>query len=100
MPPQVIGWQNTADECSFTINGIATIGMKLTEKIPPSLLKISSSGKTPFPFTLQIHLAEKSAAQTTGQIVFESELNPTMTMLLEKPLRNFFNLLSSKMKDL
>lgn len=100
MPPQVTNWKSTADECSFTISGMASIGMKILEKVPNSLIKISSHGKVPFAFTLNIHLTENSPTQTTGQLIFESDLNPMMAMMVEKPLKNFFNLLAGKMKEI
>ena len=56
MPPQVTEWKSTTDECSFNINGMATIGMKIIEKTPHSNIKISSNGKVPFDFTLTISL--------------------------------------------
>jgi hypothetical protein len=100
MPEQVTNWQSTENDCTFTIQGMATIGMKIVDKTPNSLIKISSSGKVPFDFTLNIHLAETSPGQTTGQLIFESSLNPMMAMMVEKPLRNFFNLLAGKLKDI
>ena len=100
MPEQVANWQSTENDCSFTIKGMATIGMKIIEKIPNSLIKITSNGKVPFDFTLNVHLTETSPVQTTGQIIFESDLNPMMAMMVEKPLRNFFNVLAGKMKEM
>lgn len=100
MPPQVTNWQSAADECSFTISGMASIGMKIAEKKPNNYIKVISHGKVPFPFTLDIHLTENSPAQTTGQLFFQSDLNPMMAMMVEKPLKNFFNLLAGKMKEM
>ncbi len=99
MPLQVTNWKSTADECSFTISGMASIGMKIVEKTPNSNIKIISNGKVPFEFTLNIHLTENAPAQTTGQLIFEADLNPMMSMMVEKPLRNFFNLLAQRMKE-
>ncbi|MGQ0829544.1 MAG: SRPBCC family protein [Bacteroidota bacterium] len=100
MPPQVTNWTSTADECSFTINGMATIGMKIIETNPSTKLTISSNGKVPFEFKLFVLLAEKDANNCVGQLVFESDLNPMMKMMVEKPLGNFFNMLAQKMKDI
>jgi carbon monoxide dehydrogenase subunit G len=100
MPPQVSEWESTADECSFNINGMAKIGMKIVEKTPDSHIKITSNGKVPFDFTLRINLAEKSEHSCSGQMVFEAELNPFLKMMVEKPLTNFFNLLTQKLKDI
>ena len=100
MPPQVSNWQSTTEECSFTINGMATIGMKMIEKIPNKKITISSNGKVPFEFNLFVSIAEKGPSKCEGQLLFESELNPMLKMMVQKPLSNFFNLLAQKMKDI
>lgn len=100
MPEQVTNWKSTEDECSFTISGMASIGMKIIEKTPNSLIRVASNGKVPFDFTLNILLTENAPSQTTSQLIFQSDINPMMAMMVEKPLTKFFNLLASKMKDI
>ena len=100
MPEQVTNWHSTEEECSFTISGMASIGMKIVEKTPNTLLKIVSQGKTPFSFTLNIHIAETSSDKCTGHLICEADLNPMMAMMAEKPLRKFFNVLAEKMKGI
>ena len=100
MPPQVTNWTSTSEECSFTINGMATIGMKIIEKNPFTKITISSNGKVPFEFNLFVLLKEKDASHCTGQLTFESDLNMMMKMMVEKPLTNFFNMLAQKMKEI
>ena len=99
MPPQVSNWQSTDSECSFNISGMASIGMKVAEKIPNSLIKVSSHGKVPFAFTLDMQIAEISPSQCAVQLIFESGVNPMMAMMIEKPLKNFFNYLAMKVKE-
>jgi hypothetical protein len=100
MPPQVSNWTSSESECSFTINGMATIGMKILEKTPSTHIKIGSYGKVPFDFILHTNLTSVSPDTTSGQLVFEAELNPMIKMMVEKPLTNFFNLLVEKMKEI
>lgn len=100
MPSQVTNWTSTADECSFTINGMATIGMKIIEKAPLSKISIISNGKVPFEFKLFVLITEKDASSSVGQLTFESDMNPMIKMMVEKPLGNFFNMLAQKMKDI
>ena len=100
MPPQVTNWQSTEEECSFTISGMATIGMKITEKKPSSEIKIISHGKVPFNFNLNVLLNEAGSDKCITQLVFESDLNPMIKMMVEKPLANFFNLLAVRMKEI
>jgi len=99
MPPQVTNWSSTDSECTFTINGMATIGMKILEKNPHSLIKISSNGKVPFDFFLFVHL-EEVGEKCNAQLKFESDLNAMMAMMVEKPLTNFFNLLVKKLQEI
>lgn len=100
MPEQVTNWQSTPDECTFTINGMATIGMKIIDKLPHNKINIRSNGKVPFDFNLQVLLNEQGSNRSSGQLVFESELNPMLKMMVVKPLTNFFNILAQKMKDI
>lgn len=100
MPEQVSEWTATAEECSFNINGMATIGMKIVEKVPYSKVVINSNGKVPFDFTLLVTINENGADASVGQVIFESKLNPMMKMMVEKPLANFFNMLAQKMADI
>ncbi len=100
MPPQVTNWTATADECSFMLKGMATIGMKIIEKTPFTKITISSNGKVPFTFQLFVLTTEKGPANSLGQLVFEADLNPMMKMMVVKPLGNFFNMLAHKMKNI
>jgi hypothetical protein len=100
MPPQVTNWKSDAEECSFTINGMATIGMKIIEKQVPTKITISSHGKVPFEFKLFVLITPTDATHCKGQLKFESDLNPMIKMMVEKPLGNFFNMLAQKMKDI
>lgn len=100
MPSQVADWSATENECSFTISGMATIGMKIIEKIPHSKIVVTSNGKVPFDFKMIVNFTDSGADSCVGQVNFEAELNPMMKMMVEKPLGNFFNMLANKMADL
>lgn len=99
MPEQVENWQSTADECSFTIKGMASLGMKIAEKIPNTEIRIIPHGKTPFDFKLFCLIEEKGNSSLV-QLFFDADLNPFLKMIAEKPLQNFLNLLVSKMKNI
>ena len=100
MPSQVTNWTSTSEECSFTINGMATIGMKIIEKTPFTKITITSNGKVPFEFKLFVLIVETDTSNCVGQLLFESEMNMMIKMMVEKPLGNFFNMLAQKMKDI
>jgi carbon monoxide dehydrogenase subunit G len=99
MPEQVTDWKSTADECSFTIKGMASLGMKMKEKKPNSSILIERNGKAPFDFFLSCAIEDKQA-QSEVQLFFDADLNPMLKMMASKPLTNFLNLLASKLKEI
>jgi len=99
MPEQVTDWESTADQCSFTIKGMGTLGMKIKERIPNSSVVIEKNGKAPFDFFLSCNITDKQQ-QCDAQLFFDADLNPVMKMMASKPLTNFLNLLASKLKEI
>jgi carbon monoxide dehydrogenase subunit G len=100
MPEQVTDWKSSEDECSFTISGMASLGMKITEKKPNDYIKVVRNGSAPFDFTLECMMSEKNPSESEVQLAFNAELNPMLKMMAVKPLTNFLNLLVGRLKDL
>lgn len=99
MPPQAQDVKITNDCCSFTIQGMPAINLKITERMPfSSVLMVADEGK--LPFSLKCNLKKVNENQCTAQFRFEAELNTMMKMMVEKPLKNFLNLLGQKLKDI
>ncbi len=99
MPEQVTDWKATEETCSFSIQGMAQLAMKITEKTPFSKLVYSSESPSPFEFTLEMNLGTVSDNQCTSQIIFNANINTMMNMMLQRPLQNFVNLLNQKLKQ-
>ncbi len=93
MPPQVEDWKSDGNSCSFTIKGMATLGMAYETKTPNSEIVIKKEGKAPFDFKLICKIQELSPASAQLQLMFDADLNPMLKMMAEKPLTNFLNLL-------
>lgn len=101
MPPQVSDWQSTSDTCSFTINNMATVGMKIESKTPHSQIHIvSDGGKVPFSFTLDVVITPIDANNCTGQLFFKADIPIFLRPMVSGPLSNFFNLLAKKMTEI
>ena len=98
MPDQITGWESTADECSFNIKGMASIGMRIDEKVDGKEIRIKSTKKSPFFFDLNCFIVGEGDA-CTAQMVFESDLNPMLQMMVEKPLGSLFNHIIHRLKS-
>lgn len=100
MPDKVINWQSTAEKCTFTIKGLATINMEINKKIPYKLINIREAGKAPFQFDMIIKLEKIIDAQTNVKITMTALINPMMTMMVSKPLKNFLDILVNKLDEI
>lgn len=98
MPDRVENWQSDTDSCTFTIKGMADIGMKIEERQPNHTLKLVSHGKVPFNFKLDILIRpDANGSGCESSIVFNGEINMFMKMMVETPLTNFFKMLLEKL---
>jgi len=100
MPEQVTNWESTEDTCKFTIAGMATLGMKITEKKPNEYIKIDRNEAGPFEFTLEVYIKKMTDSESEVMLAFNAELNPMLKMMAVKPLTNFLNLLVQKLGQL
>lgn len=97
MPSEIKDLKVTQNDCSFSIQGMPTIHLKIEEKIPHSLVRmISRDGKIDFSLNCSLeHIDETSCY---AHFSFDAELNGMMKMMVQKPLTNFLNTLVEKLK--
>jgi hypothetical protein len=99
MPEQVTDWKSTADTCSFTISGMASLSMRMSLRQQYDKIVMSSEGKTPFAFELICHFQALNDISTETQLVFDADLSPMIAMMATRPLQNFVNILANKLKE-
>ena len=99
MPEQVINWQATSDTCTFEIKGHATLVMRIIERVPNSKLVMKGEGKIPFDFLLNSNITPVNDNSSRVQLVIVADMNPFISMMAEKPLANFVDMLVVKLKE-
>jgi len=97
---KIENWKSDQDSCEFGIKGMASIGLRVIDRKPINEINIESFGKAPFKFKLNILVEEESVTSSIVQIIFDGDVNPFMKMMIEKPLSNFFNMLTTKAGEL
>lgn len=100
MPEQVVKWNSTEKQCSFTIQGTGIMEMEIHEKFLNKKISYSSFGKSPIKFTLECLIDIKSENRCEVQLAFNAEMNMMLEMLAKKPLQNFVNMLVNKLAEL
>jgi len=84
---KVKNWSSTEDECHFKIEGVGKAGMKIIEKEPYKLIKLSSLKETPFDFNFWLQLKDVEKEDTRIRIVVKAELSPFMKPVISKYLQ-------------
>lgn len=93
MPEKVTNWDSTMTNCSFTIQGMATLNMKQGKNSPNLLVQMVAHGKNPFHYDLNNHIKSLNEQECEVHIVFNADMNPMLAMMAKKPLENFINIL-------
>ena len=89
MPDKVTNWTSTENSCYFSISGIASLGMKITEKNAPTYIKMIDDGKVPFFFFFLVNIQDQGNASSRVQLSFNAKLNAMLKMVAIKPLNEF-----------
>jgi|SRR5690554_3834100 len=91
-------WESTESYCSFKVQGTATIDLQIKETTSYEHILFESGKRSPFPFTLNVYLAETDG-QTTAYQVMDAKINPFLKMMVEKPLTNLFDYIADKLTE-
>ena len=95
LPEQAINVQANADNLSFTVQGMGSIALRVSQRITYSLVQLVPVGKVPFPFVLNIKIA---GLGNNCRVMYEidAELNPLMAMMAKRPLQNLVDMMAEK----
>jgi len=94
---KVKNWEATTDDCSFVIDKMGKVELKIIEKEPHKVIKITSSEKAMISFTLWIQLKQMEVNDTRVKLSLKSKLNPMVKAAAKKPLQDFVDSLVDQM---
>ncbi len=97
---KVKDFESTTNTCRFRVDGIGQAGLKIIERDPPKLIKISSDEQTSFDLLLWIQIKEVGDNDSRIKISTEVKLNPMMATMVKKPLQNFVDTLIDQAEKL
>ncbi len=95
LPEQIINVKADEDNLSFTVQGMGSLALRVSQRITYSLIQLVPVGKTPFQFVLSIKIA---GLGNNCRVIYEidAELNPLMSMMAKRPLQNLVNMMAEK----
>ncbi|MDR1983484.1 MAG: polyketide cyclase [Prevotellaceae bacterium] len=83
---QIDDFLATADECTFTVKGIA-MGLKILNREPFSMIKYMGIGKVPFEFLFWVQLKQVAPYDTRMRLVLHAKMNMMLKMMLKNKIQ-------------
>jgi carbon monoxide dehydrogenase subunit G len=94
---KVQNWTATSDHCHFSIAGMGETGLRIIERSPNKLIKITTEDGSSMNFLMWIQLKQISDKDTRVKITLRAELNPMLNALVKGPLKTFVDSLIDQM---
>lgn len=84
---------------AFTVDAIGKVVFNVIDREPSSLIRFQSE-KLPFTVNMRIELAAKAEKSTELQMIVESNLNPFMKGMVQKPMKDAIDRISDALSKL
>jgi len=91
MPENIYNWSSTNDEASFTIQNMAKLAIKISNRVENEELTAIPTEKAPFDLELKWTVADNGNGGTTAKHIITADLNMMMKMLAAGPLQKLAN---------
>ena len=88
MPENIYNWSSTTDDASFTIQNMAKLAIKISERVENKEITAIPTEKPPFDVELKWTVADNGNGGTVAKHIISADLNMMMKMLAVKPLQN------------
>lgn len=98
LPEKISNWSASQTNCSFEINGMATIELKISSTSPCTSIIMETEGKSPFPFKLNSNIEKIDALSASVNFEIEAKLSPLMLPMVKKPLQQLVEVIGEKLK--
>jgi len=99
MPDNIYNWSSTKDDAHFTIQNMAKLALKVSNRTKDKEIVIIPSEKAPFDLEIKWVLTEDSKGTTEAKYIISADLNVMMKMLAAGPLQKLADHQTSKLEE-
>lgn len=91
-------WNATADSCSFGAPPLGTVKVRISEKMPFSLVSFSGDALQKNDFNLNIQIINNEIIPAEIRLILIANLNPVLKKMASGPIEKFLETLISEME--
>ncbi|RZL17385.1 MAG: SRPBCC family protein [Pedobacter sp.] len=100
MPENIYNWSSTKDEASFTIQNMAKLSIRISDRVENKELTAVPVEKPPFDIELKWTLTENGDGSSTAKHILSADLNMMMKMLAAGPLQKLADHQTKKLGEI
>lgn len=100
MPENIYNWSSTEDEASFTIQNMAKLAIKISERTANTYIIATPTEKPPFDVELKWTVVGNGSGGTIAKHIISADLNMMMKMLASSPLQKLADHQTAKLKEI
>lgn len=99
IPSNVLsGWRAEADQCSFSLNGFGQAGLRIVERDPNRLIKITGEGAQSLTFFLWIQMKEAHPDATHLRLTLHADVPVLLSAIASGPLNKFLDMMIDRLE--
>jgi carbon monoxide dehydrogenase subunit G len=99
LPEQVKEWDADTTHCSFLIEGLPRISLKLGECTEARQVIYLPGTGSPVDFSLRFEMKPLEEGHCEMVNHLEADISPMIAMMAKRPLQHFLDLISEKLSD-
>jgi hypothetical protein len=94
----VTNWKASSDECSFTVPPLGSASARISSKHANSKIEYSGEALQKNNFNLVLNIFENEDNLAEVRVLFSSDLNPVLRMMVAGPIEKFLEILIKEME--
>jgi len=99
VPPDMLtNWKAEADSCSFTLSSLGSAGLRMVEREPFRLIKITGEGPHALAFFLWIQMKEAKPDLTHIRLTLHADVPFLFSSMASGPLQKFLDMVIDRLE--
>ena len=91
---KIKNWQSFGDHCTFEIDMVGEVGLRIVDKTPFDTIKYVTEGNTPVNFFLWVQIKEVAESDSRIKLTIKADMNPMIKMVASGPIKKFLEVLA------
>ena len=100
MPDNITNWSSTTDTASFTVQNMAKLALRISNRVQNHTIIISPDQEVPFNVDMRWVIADLGNNTTEAILTLSAELNMMMKMMASGPLKKLVNQQTTSLKNI